>query len=181
MPIAGDILVLLQWSSGGAIPTTVIPSGFTTVTTIDNAASRKMNVSYKLATGAEASAAITGMDDTSDQKILAYFRPNIPATTLTLASVGQEYNLNDPAAQTVASGSGTPPLIVLGAYGSQGVIATRTFTVAGSPAADGELSEASNDLVYLKYKIYNSSPADVVVDMGDSGQNFLVSCYIRVQ
>ena len=48
-----------------------------------------------------------------------------------------------------------------------------------SPAKDGEVANGTTP--YLAYKVYNSSPANVSVDMDDEGDgNTLQSCYIEV-
>jgi len=71
-------------------------------------------------------------------------------------------------------------LIVLGCYvAAINAVNPRTF----NPAKDGEIQATAVDGpedLWLAYKIYNSSPADVSIDMDDEGLfNALVSCYIQ--
>ena len=108
-------------------------------------------------------------------KILLVFRPDAPITTAAHADPDQFTGNGIPAAQTVTASGGTPPLIVFGAYSSSGTINPRTM----SPAKNGEVANGTTR--YIAWKIYNSSPANVSVDMDDEGDgNTLQSCYIEV-
>lgn len=123
------------------------------------------------------------MNGSSDNaKALYIFRGNIAATTLTPSTWNQATNAGDPPAQTVLSASGIAPLVVFGCYGANSTISTRTFTVGGVGAKDGEIQGGDNtNGCWLAYKIYNSAPADVVVDMPNSGgANLLESGYIQM-
>lgn len=190
--IAGDLLVYLDrgYNKGG-FPTSVTPADFTNILDFTANVDTKMMLSVKIATGAEASAAITGMSFSGGggNKILAVFRPDALITTASAQDPDSEGAAGNPSAQTITSGSGAVPLVVLGCYGSYSsgtgaaVVNPRTFTVGGSPAKDGEINStvASSEDLWLAYKIYNSSPANVVVDMDDEGSyNTLGSCYIQV-
>jgi len=94
--------------------------------------------------------------------------------------MASEFTSGNPAAQTVNASGGAPPLIVLGCYvAAINAVNPRTF----NPAKDGEIQATAVDGpedLWLAYKIYNSSPADVAIDMDDEGLfNALVSCYIQ--
>lgn len=180
---SGDIIVVLQFfNDNSVLPSATAPSGFTQIATLNNAVSRRALLSYKKATGSEASTSLTGMTGTgSTQYLLYYFRPNTPSTTLTVQSNNSQYlNSGDPTAQTVAASGHTPPLIVIGGWIAGSLVTTRTFTVAGSDAKDGEINELTDRACYLAYKLYSSSPADVTVDMADFTANYLFSCDITV-
>ena len=111
----------------------------------------------------------------SDDKVLLVFRGNKAASSLNVASVNSEATAGNPTSQTVTSSGGTPPLVVLGGYGADTTLTPRTF----SPAKDGEVN--SSIYAYLAWKIYNSSPANVSIDMDDNGgANILQSCYIEM-
>lgn len=188
---AGDLLVMLDYAGAlGPLPTEVIPTGFTSIASITTGTQRFI-ASYKLADGTEGGTSITGMNpstlDGNATKIMAVFRGNIPATLITLVDVGSEITTGNPAAQTVTAATGVAPLVVIGAYGCgpSGLVNPRTFTVGGSPAKDGELNAfadgAYSDVdAWLAWKIYNASPADVVVDMDDESTNALVSAYLQM-
>lgn len=170
---AGDLIVMLDSPSAlGIPPTAVVPTGFTSIVntsaTIGGTVGMRMICSYKIAVGTEGGTSITGMDgSTADDKVILVFRGNIPITTITPADTDGAMIGTDPVAQTVTASGGASPLIVFGAYSSTNTIDPRTFTVAGVAAKDGEVN--SSNFNYLAWKIYNSAPADVVIDMDDEG------------
>ena len=172
---AGDLLVLVDsvWVTGGLPPASSKPSGFTQITTVTQGGSSNTRVttSYKVANGSEASATLTGMTGTGGQgKVLLVFSGNIAISSIVTGDIDQAITDSDPAAQTITASGGTPPLIVFAAYTSSHSIDPRTFTVSGSSAKDGEVEASGTQMdVWLAWKIYNSSPADVVADMDDEG------------
>lgn len=173
--IAGDLLVLLDNAQGATVPTTVIPSGFTSIGNINDGGQARQILSYKIADGSEASALLTGMNSTSETKALYVFRGNTRILSASPLSVNGQATTGNPTAQTVTAGAGVVPLVVIGGYGANAAVSPRTMT----PAKDGEIN--SSTVMYLAYKIYNISPADVSVDMDDEGINYLQSCYISCQ
>ena len=178
--IAGDMLVLLDRAHGSSLPTDVTPTGWTTLNNQSNGSTTRQNLSYKLAVGTEASSSITGMNGADNNwKIMQVYRPNVAATTLTAGGGVGTITNGDPAAQTITSSAGAAPLVVFGGYGvnDANVIDPRTFTVGGSAAKDGETANSTE--LYLAWKIYNTSPADVVIDQEDEGgQNTLNGGYV---
>lgn len=171
---AGDLLILVDLSVNSPLLGSSVPSGFTEINTVDDRFNVRITNSYKIADGAEASASIVGMPGSIEAgKILLVFRGDEDIADVIVGFTAQEATGGDPSLQTVTSGSGTPPLIVGAVYWSNNAISPRTF----SPAADGEIPQSSKFLA--KYKIYNSSPADVSVDMGDHGFNILMSFYVE--
>jgi len=183
---AGDIIAL--WDKAASInatPTTIIPTGFTSVGNIFNSVPSSLTylarsiMSYKIASGSEGGASIAGMSsDGIVHKIAMVFRPNFTPSTATPKSVGGEVTVNNPASQTVSASSGTVPLIVFGFYGqTNNAISPRTF----SPSEDGEISTST--ICFAKYKIYNgaATPANHSVDMDDEGDlNILQSFYLEI-
>lgn len=170
---AGDILVLLDLAVSGSTPTSVVPPGFAVLQDI-NGSQYRQTLSYKLADGSEAGAIFTGMNGTSeDNKILFAFSAGASALIPSPFN-GDATNANPPAQTILASGA-PAPLVVLGAYSSSDPVSPRTM----SPAKDGEQNTPDNG-VWLAYKIYNSSPADVTVDIADEGNaNTIQSGYIQ--
>lgn len=171
---SGDILVLLDRAiNSSGIPTSVVPSGFSSISDLSDTPTRRQILSRKLADGTEASSNLTGMNGTStNNKVIYVFRGNVPVETINVASVNGESTDVNPTTQFVVPGS-IVPLLIIGAYGSTGAIDPRTF----SPAKDSELNQ--NTLLYLAYRIYNISPATTTIDMDDEGDgNILQSCYI---
>jgi hypothetical protein len=186
--VAGDVLVLLDsvWNSGALPPASSVPTGFTQITTAAGVAvdRTRMTISFKLATGAEASASITGMTGSGGAaKVLSVFRGAPVVSAISAFDPGQEHTTGNPTAQTITAGGGVAPLLVIGAYSGELAVNPRTFTVGGSAAKDGETQASGGTFInsWLAYKIYNASPADVVVDMDDEGSdNTLESCYLQV-
>lgn len=179
----GDLLVLHDRatnSAGHGIPSTVLPLGFTAIanSSITSGPETRQIISYKIAAGSEAGTSITGMDGTGfDRKLLYVFRSDSTIESVVASTPNSEATDGNPAAQVVAASGGTPPLVVIGSYGTGGfTLDPRSFT----PAKDGEITPGTGDN-YLAYKIYNSSPANVTIDMDDEGaRNILQSCYLSV-
>lgn len=175
--VAGDVAVLVDRAqSNTTAPTTVVPSGFSSVSDETLTAGGKgyrQIVSRKVLVGGE-SGSITGMNGgDSNDKVLLVFRGDTAVTTMTVNSLNAQMTDSNPSAQTCTASGGVAPLIVIGAYGASGSIATRTMT----PAKTGEVNSSNN--LYLAYKLYNSSPANVSIDMGDDGNaNCLQSFYL---
>lgn len=98
---------------------------------------------------------------------LVILRPNKPIGSFSAEGFGQENGSGNPAAVTVSASGGTAPLVVVGAgWGMDGAV---SFTTA-SPAFDGTATPSnSGGDVILGWKIYNSSPANHTVDVGDTG------------
>ena len=175
--VAGDLLV---WSENSVntstIPTSVVPTGFTSISNNSVGTNRRIITAYKIAVSGDASSTITGMTtNNSLTKMLLVFSTN-GATSASVFDIGYETTNNDPTAQTITSGTGTPPLV------SIGYVRTGSGTYSMTPTEDGVVS--TNDDVagsFFVYKIYNSSPADVTVDATDGGNNNTInSFYIQV-
>jgi hypothetical protein len=175
--VAGDLLV---WSENsvtfGGLPTSVVPTGFTSISNNTVGTNRRIITAYKIAVSGDASSTITGMTTNNAlTKMLLVFSTN-GATSASVFDIGYETTNNDPAAQTITSGSGTPPLV------SIGYVRTGTGTYSMTPTEDGVVS-TNSDVAgsFFVYKIYNSSPADVTVDATDGGNNNTInSFYIQV-
>lgn len=181
---AGDLIVFLDsgQSTSAPAPGDTYESGFTAIASAvsgGGTGTARVSLSCKIATGAEADGSITGItgNGSFERSGLLIFRGDAPIASMTAASVNNPGSTDgNPAEQTVTSGSGTPPLVVLAVYRSTAAIDPRGF----SPAKDGEINPVTS--LYLAYRIYNASPANVAVDMDDEGNsNILMSCYVAVQ
>lgn len=174
--VAGDLMVFTNAASSGAAPTTVIPSGFTQVRE-DTVSATKMVASYKIANGTEGGVSQAGMAATvSWQACLYVFRGDIAITGVVVGSSAGQATAGDPTLTTLTASGGTPPLVGLGAFRGS-TPAARTFT-----ANDGSIANAApNANVHsLFYKIYNTSPANISVDMTDEGlTNLMQSWYLQ--
>lgn len=173
---AGDILLMSAYgiNTAGGPPAEVIASGFTSIMTHTLVNSR-ISHAYKIVTGGEA--ALDYINGTTGQRVyLATFRPNSPASAVSINDLDMQYTDVNPSEQTITSGSGIVPLIVIANFGTQsGSLTSQSF----SPTQDGTLTDSG--LFQLYYKIYNSSPANVTADIGDEGtRNSVVSFYMQV-
>ena len=178
---AGDLLLLVDscfFEQGGGVPT-----GFTSITSAISTFVDTL-VSYKIADGTEDSSSITGQlgyISYEQVKLMLQFRGSPAISSVTPQDIATQITDGNPTSQTCNAGSGQAPLIVIGSYGSNAPVDPRTF----STTADGEISDSDFHAYgmsnYLKYKIYNSSPADTTIDMDDEGiENNLISFYLEL-
>lgn len=172
----GDLLVLYDSAQNllnTTIPTSVTPTGFTSILDNTVGTNRRIICSYKVATNSDASATITGMNgDNNNSKILLVFSTKGRAS-VSVFDIGYEATNNDPIAQTITSGSGRAPLVAIC------FIRNSDGNYSMTPTQDGVVTVGTAE--FGLYKIYNSTPADVTVDTTDGGNNnFLISFYIQV-
>ena len=183
---SGDLLLMYDFkvNMSSTIPTAVTPSGFTNIMNASSASpfGHRIMIHKRKADGTE-TGSVSGMTiNGANAKFILAFRASTVPTTWDHFDIDATTGIaGDPTAQTVTSGSGTPPLIVFGFYGIlTGTLSPRTFT----PSKDAEISETFDgrtaDSHYAAWKIYNDSPADVSIDMEDEGPgNFLNSLYMQ--
>lgn len=181
--IAGDLLVALsqgRWYSTGL---TYGPySGFILLKRTAPGSSNAFETSYKIADGSEASSTLTGglQCSTWVNTVLYVFRGDVPINAVTPSIWNGQLTNSNPSAQTVSADGQATPLVVLAGWGENatgGQITTDSFT----PTRDGEVGVHSWRF-QTAYKIYNSSPANVTVDMNDEGdQNNMQSGYLIVE
>jgi len=158
-------------------PATASPSDFTqfgTAPTVSNVSTYARRVlSYKILDGSEGGATLTGMGGINGSKSVVVFRSDAPGTWSAPADLAETLTNSDPTGQTINVGAA--PLVCIAWWNSSGVVNPRSF----SPAEDAEITVDGGGTAYVKYKIYDSSPADTSVDMDDEGfYNHLSSCYI---
>lgn len=175
---AGDLIVYAFYglnAEGFGPPSYSTPSGFTTIINDTDSSVQRRGLAVKKATGSE-SGSIGGINGngTINYKLCVLLRPNALLASLgTVQSVASQFTPSAPTNQIVTSGSGTPPLMVFGVYGTiVGTVDPRGM----SPAKDDEYG-VSNAL-YLAWKFYGTSPANVTVSMEDEGANNMASCYL---
>lgn len=173
----GDLIVMLDRAEGMSVPTTAIPTDFVSVVNTNDGAYFRQILSYKIAVGTEGGTSLTGMvgSDYTYKGIWTFVGDVAITAVSALSAVGQATDGN-PSAQTVTSGSGVAPLVVLGCATSY---KDNTSVLSMTPSEDATLSPDAS--WWLGYKIYNSSLANVAVDMADAGyENCLQSCYLQV-
>ncbi len=176
---AGDLIILYNGvnNNQNITPSTVSPSGFTSISNISRADTRCI-CWYKVATGSEDGSTFTGMTpDTVElsrgSMILVVFRGSRPVTSVVVADVEGECTATNPSPQTISASAGTTPLIVIATFFGSGTIGSPSF----SPSPDNSVvSSGSRGGLY--WKIYNTDPQDVSVDMADQGSNGMQSFYV---
>ncbi len=178
--IAGDLIVVYSIVDNGdaVTPTASSPaSGFTSARN-DSLTNGRAVVWYKIAAGTESGSTLTGMTPLGDPLptvsaiLVATFRGSSAIASVSVGSAAGQATTGNPNAQVVTSSSGVAPLVVICA-------ATGTANLTGfgfSPSADGNVT-TTGSISTLQWKIYNSAPADVTVDFGDRGTNYLQSMY----
>lgn len=171
-----DLGVYFDWCVHTAIPTDVVPSGWTGITT-EGLVSARLRVSYKLLTAAEASSSVAGMTqgDVLKAKVVLVFRGSSALTTITPSTWNKQTTGSNPTLQTVSAAGQPGPLIVLGMAGAT---ITASFSTE-SPAFTATVAPSGTDLI-VGYKIYNSSPQNHSIDTGDNGINSLASGFLKV-
>ena len=180
---AGDLIVVLDYAvSPASIPTAVTPAGFTNDINVNDGVFCRMMLSHKIADGSEGGTSVSGMDGGDGEGKLTYvFRGNRPIVSATVLDTAGQVTNGDPSAQVVNVSGVAASLIVIGGYAcGTAAVSPRNFDTV----KDGEINVSptigggSGD-IWLAYKVYNFSPADSTIDMGDEGSlNGLVSCYI---
>lgn len=183
--VAGDFLILAQYSTNTdstTAPTAVNPADWTNEFSDGFSGASwgtRFMMSWKIAVGSEASSSITGMDDNDDSKVMLVFKGTSAIAAALSVDKSIEHTAANPALQSITSGSGSVPFIVFGFYAGAGPVPGESM----SPTEDGSVSSTastSSEMVVF-YKIYNSAPANVDVDMGDSGgNNCLAGCYVQL-
>lgn len=176
----GDLAILCDFTISASSIGSATPSGWNVIIDDGGAASgwyTRAHMVYRIIQTGDPGSSVSGLSaEYNEEKIMLVFRANSKINSVHFGSVNNERTGNNPSPQTVTTTGVETPLVVLGFYGcgSSGSISPRTFT----PAADGEISSSGQG--YVKYKIYNSSPADHSVDMDDEGVQQMQSCFIRV-
>lgn len=176
---AGDVAILFDRVSNTTTPTSVVPSGYTQIANNVQATERGI-VSYKKLEAGDPGSTPTGMNgDTFNSKIATVFRPSSAISTVTVGSVNGQATGDNPSQQTVTVASVQTPLIVFGHYA--GEIGKSYTGITFSPTHDAQI-QGNLDANRARYKIYNESPSDTTVDLGDTGSpaNILQSFYLRV-
>lgn len=121
---------------------------------------------------------ITGLSGTSaSYGVLKILRPSAPITGLLWVDTAEQGTTGNPSSQTVNASGGTPPLVVCAGFmaAAGATVDPRTWT-GSTPASANATSN-----FYFLHGIFNSSPADITVDMDDEGAfNALQSGFLEV-
>lgn len=176
---AGDVCILFDFANNSSgTPTTVVPSGFTTISNLDGGSTSRRILSAGILTAADITAGtLTGMSGTNYvHKLVVGFRPDVAITSGSVGSANEEITNGNPTLQTITASGGAAPLVVF-AMGCQ----NSGITMSGTLTSTGTQVTNLNSRLRAYYHIYNTSPADLTVDMGDFGNNnSLHSAYFQV-
>lgn len=169
--VAGDLIVVFDSANNtSGLPTLVVPAGYSTAVNITGAVTRRLLITYKIATSQDAGATYTGMNGTQNNyKSVAVFSGQY-SYAQSYSAVG-EITDNNPAAYTIAAASGKTDLFALAFFRNAGGTGN-SFT----PTQDG-IIDAGTQTAY--YKVFRNSPQDILLDSPDGGSsNVIGGCYI---
>jgi hypothetical protein len=181
--VAGDLAVLIDAAWGNTAPAEVNPWSQSFIVSGGSGSSfSKAIINHRVLTAGDITAgSATGMNDDRDVKILLIFTPDNPITTVTPASWDGEITAVNPSITDPTASSGAVPLVVIG-MGVDGDTATAPAWVNEIPTFDATITATGSSIgMSVGYKIYNSSPADHNIDIGDVGAvNMLAGGYLSV-
>lgn len=180
---SGDVVILIardEYTSSPA-PSVGLPSGYTQIGTFEIGWSRYIYSWRVLSSGETTIPEYTNSPNPKAHttRIAFVFRPNFTPKAVSSSGFQSEATNNNPASQVIASGSGSTPLVAIATWCNDNGLAVSPRT--SSPSMDGEVAfpGGNGNWFYAGYKIYNSSPANITVDMDDEGfENNLASFYV---
>lgn len=174
--LAGDLAVLFDCAYSTS-PGAVTPAGWTNVANATVTSVTRGMTHYKVLLAGDPGSSVTGMDETTVDKVMLVFRPSRAIVSVVASTWNADATTLNPASQTVLAVGVATPLVVIGGAGAAS--STAAFVTA-SPAFDATVTTADSDAI-MGYKVYNSAPADHTIDMDDLGSgNNLHSGYLRV-
>lgn len=154
----GDIAVLFDYAGSFLTTSTVVPSGWTSVSNLSSNTGygTRAIVSFKKLLSGDPGSTITGMNGGffNDKQILI-FSPNSTITTITVAGLAETIADAAPAAQSVAAQ--TLNYVVIGCASNRVYQPIWTSTWY-----DETFSQSSRK--QFGYKLFNTSPASVSMD-----------------
>lgn len=175
---AGDLAIFFDWArnSTTTIPTTAIPSGFTSIAEVSQATTNgvKAAVSYKILDGTESGTTLTGMNATILPKQILIYRPTGVISSVTVNGLNQQATASAPTNQTLDLGTYNTALdIGFAQYCSSGTVTTRGSTVT-------ETREVGS-AVYTKIKTFEGGGfSSSTISQADYGVNALQSFILRI-
>jgi len=181
---AGDFCVIANLCSDDTTtPTSVVPSGFTQLSTTDTGTGfgqhQRFNFFFKVLTGSETTLSVMSGNQAEDA--LAVIWSKSSGTWGTPASVVNASDLSGattPANQTITAGSGTAPLLVVGINTVFINSPTGVVNLVMSPTADASFT--SPQYTSIGYKIYPSSPANNTISSTSGSSTVLAGFYVQL-
>ena len=187
---AGDLLIYIAEAyedDNDDPPDVNLPSGYTGIIdssgTPGGSAGLRVRAGYKIAAGNEDGVGVnispTGTND-GEAAAIVQFRPTAPIGSVTIVDTDGQNTANNPSAQ-VQGGAGISVSLHMAFYSAVLSIDPRSY----SPAADAEtqLTTEGFRVSWIKWTLFNppSTAEAITVDMGDSGNNSLVSFSLLVE
>lgn len=181
---SGDLCVIANLCSDDTTtPTSVVPSGFTQLSTTDTGTGfgqhQRFNFFYKVCTGSETTVSVMSGNQADDT--LAVIWSKSSGTWGTPASVVNASDLSGattPANQTITAGSGTAPLLVVGINCVFINSPTGVVNLIMSPTADASFT--TSQYTSLGYKIYAASPANNTISSSSGSSTVLAGFYVQL-
>lgn len=168
--LAGDLAVLLDRAGGLSIPSTVVPSGWASISNVSRSSGGlgvRQIMSYCSVVSGGGGQSITGMSSISNSKVIAVFRPSAPVTYSVQSKNDHTPQDTAPTTQTV---SAQPlPYVILAGFGTTGTPSWPNAWYDGT---------RTGNKICLGYKIpvEGSNQSISASDLGNS--NTLQSCAI---
>lgn len=149
----GDLAILVQYAQGSAL---VTPSGWTIIEDT-GADSLRVSSSYKILTSSDPGSSVSGMDGSTDRKIMKIFRPDEEIDSVTVADKSEQITSGVPSNQTVQASLRQSPVVVCG-------ISAYDFTLSAPPLSSSPTFDHTESYVSVSLgtSVYNSSPVDHV-------------------
>lgn len=182
----GDYAILFDAANGyGASVAAVTPSGWTAIVGTGSDSfiagspnSLRQMASHRVLPAGAGGTIVTGITSVAEAKVMLIFRPSSGITSLTPSTWNREATSGNPSAQTVTASGVATPLIVFAVGGRTGT--TPTAFTTETPSMTNITVGATGRSMRIGYTVYNTSPADQSIDVGDpSGDNVFQSGYVR--
>jgi len=170
--------------NSGGIPSTVVPSGWTSIANASvDAGSYEVRsiLSYRIFDGSEDGSTITGMSSAGHAKVLLLFRPAAGSVVSALALQspwGSQALDGDITPQTISASGQSAPLVRIGAASRVG--SSTSLTLSGTFDAAVITVTGTNTRANIGYAVQNSAPSDDTIDDNlVGGAHSVVSGWIR--
>lgn len=172
---AGDLCIIANWANGSSLPTSVVPSGFTSLRS-DNAVSGASNyrsiVSAKKLVGTETT--VTGMNGNTGETWIVLVLRSSRAFSSWNATLSGEATGGDLATQNIAAAGQHAPLFAFAYFNLE------TADDAVTPSMQ-QIIQGRRSQERLHYSLYNNSPINYSAGAPDTGNlNVLQSGFLTL-
>jgi len=172
----GDLAILLDGSTGTTTaPTAVVPSNWVEDANVflDAATAGRAIISHRILEAGEPGAAVTGMDSTSDRKLVLVFRPRALLASVTASTPTGEFTASNPAAQSIlASGASVPDVLSIAHWRATGLIDPRTVSPAMKQVVGADERQWAG---------WSLGRVDRSIDIDDEGVNALQGLFYELE